>query len=182
MKPIDSEGFKDALAQFASGVTVITVNGDAGPHGMTASAFCSVSLSPPLVLVCVKKGNSMWGKLKQSRGFAVNVLSGDQEALSNRFAGGLVDEAGNWKPWPEERSKFQDLDYRSAPESHAPILAGTLAGLDCIHEQEIEAGDHTVFIGRVMTAQAVSRQEGKPLVYFAGGYRELVSEEGHRVD
>ena len=182
MKPIDSDRFKQALGHFASGVTVVTVAGDDGPHGMTASAFCSVSLDPPLVLVCVKKGNTMWGKMEHTPGFAINILSAEQEELSNRFAGAIVDEEGNWLPWPEDVPRFADLEYTEGPSSKAPVLAGSLAALDCIHERRVEAGDHTIFIGRVAGASSLARGEGDPLVYYAGGYRRLEMKGGESVD
>ena len=182
MEPIDKEGFKEALGQFASGVTVITVDSVAGPHGMTASAFCSVSLAPPLVLVCVKTGNTMWTRLDAVSGFAVNILAEDQEALSNRFAGGIVDAEGNWNPWPEDRSKFEDLDYTTAEKTGAPVLSGTLSALDCLIEKRVEAGDHTIFVGRVVASRALPRGKGRPLVYHAGGYKRLEKVEDQGVD
>ena len=173
MKPIDTEGFKEALGQFASGVTVITVDSAEGLHGMTASAFCSVSLAPPLILVCVKTGNTMWTQLESVSGFAVNILAEDQEELSNRFAGGIVDAEGNWNPWPADRSKFEDLDYTIAEKTGAPLLSGTLSALNCMIEQRIDSGDHTIFVGRVVASRAVPRGAGRPLVYHAGGYKKV---------
>ena len=97
---MDSEKFKRALGSFASGVTAVTVRTPEGhDHGMTASAFSSLSLDPPLVLVCVKVENSTHQYLEEASGFAINLLGAGQQALSNRFAGGIVDDDGQWSSY-----------------------------------------------------------------------------------
>ena len=173
MQKINEAIFKQALGQFASGVTVITASNGNEDCGMTASAFCSLSLDPPLVLVCVKKGNTMWNMLQDSSGYGVTILGEDQQEWSNRFAGGTVDASGNWIPWPEERSRFEGIDCARAEMSGARLLPDALAQLDCVHEAQFDGGDHTIFVGRVVGANAKDRGEGNPLVYQAGGYKKL---------
>lgn len=167
---VEASDFKAALARFPSGVTVITVvDTDAPPgeqdHGMTASAFCSLSLDPPLILVCVKKGNATHDKLTRAGGFGVNILAADQVSVSNRFAG--------W--WKEGVSKWADLDLSRGAESGAPLIGGALARLDCQKFKALDGGDHTIFIGEVHGAE-VSAADGadpEPLLYFFGGYRTI---------
>lgn len=160
--PVDANDFKACLGRFGSGVTVVTIAGDED-HGMTASAFCSLSLDPPLVLVCVKNGNTTHGKLLESKGFAINILAADQKDLSNRF--------GGWG-FPEDQDKWADLNITRGEASGAPLLDGAMAHLDCTLYGTREGGDHTIFIGHVETATAFGeRDELDPLVYFAGAYR-----------
>jgi flavin reductase (DIM6/NTAB) family NADH-FMN oxidoreductase RutF len=157
--------FKSALGRFASGVTVVTVVGPEGDHGMTASSFASVSLSPPLVLVCVKKGNATHGLLEAAGRYAINLLGADQVSVSNRFAG--------W--WEAGRSKWDDLTIERAPHSGAALIGGSLVSLDCALHERFDAGDHSIFVGRVVGAW-LSEGESKalsPLLYFAGGYRSI---------
>ena len=170
MKKIDEALFKNAMSQFASGVTVITASSEGQDHGMTASAFCSLSLDPPLVLVCVKRENRMWHALKKSAGFGVHLLSREQESLSNRFAGGIVDEEGKWRPWPPDRDKFADLEIARGRASEAPLFSGALATLDCLHHDALDGGDHTIFVGRIVEASAQERGATEPLLYFSGRY------------
>ena len=175
---MDSNAFKKALGRFACGVTVVTMKTQSGAnHGMTASAFTSLSLEPPLVLVCVKTDNLTHKHLKVADGFTVNLLTRDQEVLSNRFAGGTVADDGSWIPWPEEKDKFEGLNYTYGTFGDAPILEGTLAALDCIMHQAYEGGDHTVFIGRVEEAHFPDGEVPEPLLYFCGGYRSLAGND-----
>ena len=158
------DDFKASLGRFASGVTVITVGGEED-HGMTASAFCSLSLDPPLILVCVKNGNLTHGKLLESKGFGVNLLAADQKDLSNRFAG--------WG-FPADQDKWADLSVSRGPASGAPLIEGALAHLDCTLYGTREGGDHTIFIGQVENATAFGERDSlAPLLYFAGAYRGI---------
>ena len=164
---IDPQIFKGALGRFASGVTVITAHTDAGDYGMTASAFCSVSLNPPLILVCVKKGNHTHGLLESAAGFGVNLLAEDQKSLSNRFAG--------WGDKPQDH--FDDLTDNTGKLvrgeiSGAPLIAGAMAWLDCTRFAAHDAGDHTIFLGEVQGGTLHGeRDDLRPLLYFAGRYR-----------
>lgn len=161
--PVDAGEFRNALGRFASGVTVMTVRTtDGGDRGMTASAFSSLSLDPPLVLVCVKKGNTMDLALRGAAGFAVNLLAQDQVALSNRFAG--------YSAAPADR--VDDLDISRGPFSGAAWLPGAIARLDCALHQVLDGGDHHIYLGRVEAVDAPgAREDQRPLLYFAGAYR-----------
>ncbi len=163
---VDAATFKASLGRFASGVTVVTVrDSDGSDHGMTASAFTSLSLEPPLILVCVKKGNATHRRLSAAGGFAVNVLAESQVSVSDRFAG--------W--WPEGQSKWADLTVDRAPVSRAAWIGGALANLDCTRHAMHDGGDHTIFVGQVQHARLVDVPAGgpRPLLYFHGAYRSV---------
>jgi len=156
---VDAQAFKDALRRWVSGVTVVTIGGDSD-HGMTASSFSSLSLDPPLILVCVKKGNATHGRLLEEDGFAINILGTDHKDLSNRFAG-----------YPPMEDRFADLTFERAPVSKAPLLPGALASLDCTRHAVYDGGDHSIFVGKV---EGISLQgdgtDLAPLMYYSGSY------------
>ncbi len=161
-----SDAFKAALGRFCSGVTVIALrDADGNDHAMTASAFSSLSLDPPLVLVCVKKGGAMHDAMSTASGFSVNLLDATQESVSNRFAG--------W--WEDGLSKWADLGLRRAPVSGGPWIDGALAWLDCTPHGALDGGDHTIFVGLVEGAEVsdTPRESLSPLLYFAGRYAKL---------
>ncbi len=167
---VDPQTFKGALGRFASGVTVVTVHTsgeEGGDYGMTASAFCSVSLNPPLIQICVKKGNHTHGLLENAAGFGVSLLSADQKGLSNRYAG--------WGDKPQDHFEDQVDGSGAVPRgevSGAPLLPGAMAWLDCTRFAAHDAGDHTIFIGEVQGASLHGeRDDLRPLLYFAGKYR-----------
>lgn len=171
MPEIDSATFRNALSRFASGVTIITALApDGTDHGMTASAFSSLSLDPPLVLVCIKAGNSTYKVIEERGSFAVNILARSQESLSNRFAGGIVGEDGTWTPWPDDRDRFADLTISRAAHSGAASLEGSLAVLDCALENILPGGDHGIFVGRVQGVTLSAGAELNPLLYGGGSY------------
>jgi flavin reductase (DIM6/NTAB) family NADH-FMN oxidoreductase RutF len=153
---IDSSEFRRVLGHFATGVTVVTTRlPDGGPCGLTVNAFCSVSLEPRLVLVCVETAADTHDCILDRGVFAVNVLSeGKGEQLSRRFAAWDVDE------------KFRGVAYREE-RTGAPVLDDALAWIDCRVRETIPAGDHTIFLGEVLGADV---HEGGPLVYYRGGY------------
>ncbi len=153
----DSKRQRRILGRFATGVTVVTTDGPAGPHGMTANAFASLSLDPPLVLVAVDRRASMLEHLKGNGCFAVNILRDDQEPLSFRFA----------TPGPKS---FVDLDVSTAVTG-SPILPHTLAYLDCRVHEILPGGDHAIFVGEILDGD---ERGGDPLLYFGGNYRRLV--------
>jgi flavin reductase (DIM6/NTAB) family NADH-FMN oxidoreductase RutF len=154
--------FRTALRCFAAGVTIVTTRDRQGrPQGLTASAFTSVSLDPPLVLVCVDHSATAHPDFRTRGWFAVNVLRREQEALSRRFA--LSGE-----------DKFQGVPWHDG-EAGLPLLDGALATLECRIVEAHEAGDHTIFIGQVETASVVG---GRPLVYFHGAYHSLTADTG----
>lgn len=155
--PIDKQEFRRVLGHFAAGVTIVTTRGDDGsPYGLTATAFTSVSLEPPLVLVCVDKRSESHPHFHTSRVFAVNFLAVDHEHLSRRFAVSGGD-------------KFNGLAVRPGVTG-APVLVEALGYLECRAIDVLDSGDHTVFIGEVEAGDA---REGEPLLYFRGGYRQI---------
>lgn len=153
---VDPAAFRRALGSFASGVTVVTALRDAEVAGITVSAFSSVSLDPPLVLVCVGNRANFHGVLRTTSRFAVSLLGGDQERASNYYAGRREE---GWAPPLEQ------------PEGGVPVLGGALATLQCDVHDAVEMGDHTVFFGRVTSISV--RDGGEPLAYWRGRYRRL---------
>ena len=154
---IGPAAFRELLGRFATGVTVVTtINTDRAPIGMTANSVTSVSLEPPLVLICVNQDSAMHGAMTQAAGFVINVLASDQENLSRHFAGSAGD-------------RFSGIGYRSGPHG-APVLEGVLAHIECTRDSSIEAGDHTIFVGLVTGGTAES---GRPLIFYRGGYGAL---------
>lgn len=150
--------FRAALGRFSSGITVITVETAEGQvHGMTASSFCSVSLRPPLILVCIDHLAETYLHVRERGRFGVSILKEDQEALSEFFA----DPERN----PDDARRL-DIHY-NLMNSGTPVLAHALAVLDCEVVQAHGAGDHTIFVGEV---KEVSVAEGTPLLYFRGRY------------
>jgi flavin reductase (DIM6/NTAB) family NADH-FMN oxidoreductase RutF len=155
--PIDKNELRRVMGHFATGVTVITALRKSGEmHGLTANAFTSVSLVPPLLLVCVDKNAESYPCFDETRVFTVNILAHDQEALSRKFAVSGGD-------------KFQGVAYHTGANG-APILDGALAYVECKVVQAFDGGDHTIYLGEIEQAEA---REGKPLMFFRGGYREL---------
>ena len=155
---MDPDTFRAVLGRFATGVTVVTAtDAERQDHGMTVSAFCSVSLAPPLVLVCIDRTASMHDLLQQGVAFAVNILSSGQEAISRRFSTG------------DPPNRFDGLGYTRG-QTGVPLLDEVLAWLECRVATRHEEGDHTVVIGHVETAGA--RHE-RPLLYYRGGYATL---------
>jgi flavin reductase (DIM6/NTAB) family NADH-FMN oxidoreductase RutF len=157
-EPVTPSAFRAALGRFASGVTIITVETSEGEvHGMTASAFCSVSLQPPLVLVCIDHLAETYLHLRERGQFGVSVLKEEQEALSEFFA----DPERN----PDAAYRL-GIEYRPMA-SGMPVLKGALANLDCAVVGAHSAGDHTIFVGEV---KEIALGEGPPLLYFRGRY------------
>jgi len=160
--PVDGSTFRKALGTFASGVTVVTGRTDSGqPVGLTVSAFSSLSLDPPLILVCLDKRTRAMDLLHSEsltgKPFAVHILADDQEGVSNRFASRTSD-------------RFEDIAWHPSPLG-SPLLTGCLAWLDCSPHAVMEGGDHVIVIGLV--EQASVADAAQPLLYFSGGYRRL---------
>ena len=155
---IDPDSFRSVLGRFACGITVITtLDRENRDVGMTVSAFCSVSLRPPLVQVCVDHETSLHAALKQNQRYGVSILAADQEALSRRFS------------TPGSTRRFDGIGYRRG-ESGMVLLDDALAHLECRTVASHEAGDHTIFVGEVESASARGAQ---PLLYYRGGYAQL---------
>ncbi|MSP25712.1 MAG: flavin reductase [Myxococcales bacterium] len=148
------------MGSFAAGVTVLTtVDADRNLWGMTATAFSSLSLEPPLCLVCVDHRAGCHAVLEATRHFAINMLSGEQQELSNRFASRSPD-------------KFAGLAYALGDASGCPLLAGALATVECVVRDVFAGGDHSIFVGSVIAATV---NEGTPLAYWRGKYSGLAS-------
>jgi flavin reductase (DIM6/NTAB) family NADH-FMN oxidoreductase RutF len=156
---IDVDTFRSVLGRFASGVTILTArDGDGGDHGMTASAFCSLSLDPPLVLFCVDHAASMHDLLLTHPKIGISVLSSEQEPQSRRFAA-------------EEDDRFDGIAFTRG-EHGVVLLEAALAHMECRIVDHHEAGDHTILIAEIDRA-APQANEGRPLLYYRGGYAQL---------
>jgi flavin reductase (DIM6/NTAB) family NADH-FMN oxidoreductase RutF len=158
---ITSDDFRAALGAFATGVTVITTRGEEHAYGMTANAFSSLSLDPPLVLVCARLLSEGTEHIRRNGVFAVNILAADQEPLSRYFAS---------KDRPRGQDAFRDVPHTTGATG-APILQGVLAYLDCHLHASYEAGDHEIFIGEVLALETAADKQ--PLLFHGGGYRLL---------
>lgn len=161
------QDFRQTLGRFATGITVVTtINPAGGYHGITVNSFTSVSLTPPLVLICIDKSTEAHRILPQSGIFCANILHEDQQFLSDRFAGR---EPDNSKP-------FEDIALRTAATG-APIFEGSLGFVDCRIVQAYDGGDHTIFLGEVAglgTFEEASPANG-PLLYYKSNYCQLQS-------
>lgn len=154
----DARTLRDALGCFATGITVVTaMTPDGTPIGLTANSFTSVSLDPPLLLVCIANTASSGPILQQAEHFAVNVLQIGQQPVSTRFAG-------------KGEDRFAASDW-SEGENGAPVLAGSLSAFECRRHAVHEGGDHFILVGEVKRAQFDARRD--PLLYFRGKYRRL---------
>jgi flavin reductase (DIM6/NTAB) family NADH-FMN oxidoreductase RutF len=156
-KGVAPQAFLRACAQFSTGVAIATVLDRKGsPHGMTVNSFTSVSLEPPLVLVCIDHKARIREHFLARDIFAINILRENQQALSTHFARPADDRFGSVEWFPGETG--------------APLIPEALATLECIAVQRLESGDHTILIGEVVSA---IRHEGRPLIYFSSVYRSL---------
>ena len=158
--PFDPNGLRRVMGAFATGVTVITTRDQAGkPYGLTANAVTSLSLVPPLLLICVDRKAETFPHFFDSKIFVLNILAEDQAELSRRFAttGG---------------DKFTGVRFRLG-RLGTPILEGTLGHIECRIIETLEGGDHVMHVGEVEEAEA---RGGRPLVFFRGKYRQLTDE------
>jgi flavin reductase (DIM6/NTAB) family NADH-FMN oxidoreductase RutF len=154
---VDQHAFRAVLGRFSSGVTVVTtIDASGEDRGMTVSAFCSVSLDPPLILICVDHAASIHDTMSRATDFTVNILSEGQEALARRFAG----------PDPD---RFDGTGFSRGANGVA-ILDDVLGYVQCRVTNRHSTGDHDVIIGEVEEAMA---DEGRPLLYYRGGYAQL---------
>ena len=155
---VSTDALKQVLSRWATGVTIVTARAGDRIHGMTVSAFSEVSLDPPLVLVCADKASNTHSLIAEGGVFAVNILASDQAELSNRFASK-----------EDEHRRFEGLDTESG-RTGAPLLAGTLAALDCRVVAAHDAGDHVIYVGRVEELRCSDRD---PLLYYSRSYHRL---------
>lgn len=153
----DPVALRAAFGAFMTGVTVVTTLAKNGaPVGFTANSFTSVSLDPPLILICIAKTSQNIETFRKASGYAVNILAEGQEDLSRRFSGPIAD-------------RFADLDWQEGPAG-APIIAGVCGWFDCDMHNQVEAGDHIILIGEV---KGFDHTERPALGYAAGGYFRL---------
>jgi flavin reductase (DIM6/NTAB) family NADH-FMN oxidoreductase RutF len=156
----DGKELRRVMGLFATGVTIITTrDGQGNVYGLTANAVTSLSLVPPLVLICVDRKAETYAHFLDSKCFIVNILGEDQEALSTRFA-----KSGG--------DKFAGVAYRLG-RFGTPILAGTLGHLACRIVATHEGGDHVIHVGEVEEAEVAG---GRPLIFFQGRYRQLAGD------
>jgi flavin reductase (DIM6/NTAB) family NADH-FMN oxidoreductase RutF len=155
---VAKDDFKRVMGSFAASVTVVTTVDGAGKEwGLTATAFTSLSLEPPLCLVCIDKRAGSLGALLESRKLAVSILEAGQQELSQRFASNRDD-------------KFDGVAHHAGEVTGCPLLDGALATLECEVRDVIEGGDHHIFIGELVS---LSTSEGRPLVHWRGQYADL---------
>jgi flavin reductase (DIM6/NTAB) family NADH-FMN oxidoreductase RutF len=165
---VDTDAFRAAMTRLNAGVVLITAHDpDDGPRGedvgMTATAFVSVSLEPPMVLVSVRNGSRMDELLERQPRWAASVLSESQRHIAGRFA---------MRGRISDRLLFEDISYYRGTHSGAPVLGGALSIIECETAQRVPAGDHTLVVAHVLDARTPSA-EGGPLAYFRGRYRFL---------
>jgi flavin reductase (DIM6/NTAB) family NADH-FMN oxidoreductase RutF len=152
--------FKKAMQLWASGVTVVTTHSEkCGLQGMTVTAFSSVSINPPQVLVCINESADTGMGIQESQRFAVNVLSSTQQDVSNQFAGGS-----------SQQQRFENTPWTMGI-TNTPILDNSIMSLECKVIDKVFAGTHWIIIGEVQ--ECVCRA-GAPLLYFQGAYQQLM--------
>ncbi len=157
---ISSQDFRDVLRHFPSGVTVVTIKSGEQLHGLTVSAFASVSPKPPQIMIAIDHHHTAFPMLEETgSSFAVNFLGQEQAELSNRFA------------WIKDEDRFMDVAWDAAATG-APILRDSVAWLDCVINATVSAGSHTIYIGEVIDS-GVRKSDHPPLVYWNRGYRFL---------
>ncbi|KOX03140.1 MULTISPECIES: flavin reductase family protein [Micromonospora] len=157
----DAKLLRRAFGAFATGVTVVTVGG-ATPHGMTANSFATVSLEPPLVLICVGREAVMHQVLSRAGVFAVSVLAAEQEAVARYFAD---------RRRPLGREQFASVDWLPGPQTGAPLISGALAHFECELRRTYEGGDHSIFLGELLSMDR--SLENDALLFVNGGFRQV---------
>jgi flavin reductase (DIM6/NTAB) family NADH-FMN oxidoreductase RutF len=160
---MDAREFRNAIGGFATGVAVVTTEVDGEPHGMTVNSLTSVSLRPALLLVCLNRPSRTAEAVDRRGAFVVNVLGANQGHVSNRFARPAEDH-------------FADRSLHDVGEHGMPLVVGAMAHLVCHTEQQHEAGDHTVVIGRVVHGRVAARD---PLIFYRGAYDTLSGSRKH---
>ena len=149
------------MGSFCSGVTVVTtVDGQGRKWGITVSAFSSLSMDPPLCLVCIDKRAGSLAALNQAKKFAVTVLSDKQDGLSNNFASRKDD-------------KFSEVEHEAGPATGCPVFPGSLATMECEVTTVFDGGDHDIFVGKLVDVKVDA--EAKPLLYWRGAYGDITS-------
>lgn len=157
---MDPERFKHILASFATGITVVTTERQGSLHGITVSSFTSVSLAPPLVLICIDQHARSHGLIAETGRFAISFLNQNQGFLADRFSGRA----------PGPRQRFQDLAHHLLPDG-LPVLSDSLGWLSCRVTEAVPAGDHTIFVGEVVDGGL--GESGQPLLLYGSRFRYL---------
>ena len=155
--PMDSRAFRDALGRFPTGVAVVTAAGTDSHFGITVNSFTSVSLDPPLLLWCMDRRSRRHDVFAKASGFTVSILGTDHKEVSSRLA----------RPGEHSLDDIALIETKLGP----PALADSLAIFECVAEKKIDAGDHTILLGRVLRFSCPSASA--PLVYFRGKYSAL---------
>jgi flavin reductase (DIM6/NTAB) family NADH-FMN oxidoreductase RutF len=156
---VDDATFKSAMSHFASGVTVVTTEHDGRQYGLTVASFASLSLHPPLVLVCIETSVKSHDAIAAAGKFGVSILSREQTEISGRFASKKIDD------------KFAGVPI-DAGELGVPLIGGAICSLSCRVHAQLPGGDHSIFVGEVVDAKTA---EGVPLVYYRSAYRDLAT-------
>lgn len=154
--PVDDAQFKLAMSHFASGVTIVTTEHEGKPYGLTVASFASLSLHPPLVLVCIEKSVKSHDAIAGSKKFGVSILGAEQAGVSNHFASRIDD-------------KFAGV-ATTRGDLGVPLIEGSLCTIVCRVRDQVAGGDHSIFIGEVVDLNV---REGSPLLYFRSGYRQI---------
>ncbi len=154
--PVDDAQFKLAMSHFASGVTVVTTEHGGRPYGMTVASFASLSLHPPLVLVCIEKTVASHEAIAAAKKFGVSILGAEQADISARFASKTGD-------------KFSGVAVTRG-ETGVPLLEGALCNVECTVRDQLPGGDHSIFVGEVVSIRV---REGAPLLYFRSAYHHF---------
>ena len=157
---MDDKAFRSLMGQFATGITVVTTNVGGQLHGMTANAFTSLSLDPLLLLVCVVKGTTCHQQMQQATHFGINILSADQEDLSNTFAKSGDPENGSL------RGASFELGLHDVPK-----INDSLAWVTCRKAEVLPGGDHDIFLGEALDGD--TQEDASPLLFFRGGYQRI---------
>jgi flavin reductase (DIM6/NTAB) family NADH-FMN oxidoreductase RutF len=158
---VEPASLREVMRKFATGITVLTTAGEYC-HGMTANAFSSLSLDPPLVLCCVSRTAVMHEAITVTRQFAVSIMAADQEKLARYFSD---------RRRPKGADQFEPVDWRPGPQTGAPLLSGCLAWLECRLVEVHEGGDHSIFVGEVLGSSWSSGHQA--LLFFGGGFHQL---------
>ena len=159
LRSVTPDEFRRACGRFATGVTIATVlDPDGAPHGLTVSSFTSVSLDPPLVLICLGHAVTVIDHFRAASSFGINILSADQRDLSDRFA-------------RKGQDRFNSLPWEPG-ETGVPLLPGAIAHIECAAHQRFTSGDHDIFVGRMVATRVA---EADPILYHAGGYRRIAN-------
>jgi flavin reductase (DIM6/NTAB) family NADH-FMN oxidoreductase RutF len=159
---VDPDTLRDAFRAYATGVAVVAVGGPR-PHGMTANSFTSVSLAPPMALVCVDRDATMHGRLTATGRFAVSVLGADQEDVARHFAD---------RRRARGTAQFDAVDWLPGMCTGAPLIAGALAWFECAVWRRYDGGDHSIVVGELLSAARPARDEA--LLFFGGRYHRLL--------